>query len=410
MLNAANEVAVEAFLAGGIAVPGDRGRERAPCSRRSRSTEAGGALRDLDDVLAADAWARARAREWLAAQRAAKEAARDALRPYVVARSCCCSRSSCSCTSSATSWSRARAACACSSSRSASARRSASAASGWPGSASGTDYVIAWFPLGGFVKMLGENPDEIDDPEVRGASGRVAAREDAPGRSSRSCSPGPAVNLILPVLVFAVTLAVGMPQRGRGGRQRRAGIARRRRGPPPGRPDHRDRGRAGHVVERSRARSVRARAGATRRRRATSAAARARPRPLAVARRTVADEFGKPIEVGWVGIEHHRPRRDARHRVVGRRPRTRRGLRSGDVVESRERRAPSRAGTSSPRPTPRRRAATVQLALRAASGRRARRPRGRPRSSRVAPHADRARARQRRSARRGARDRARVDA
>ena len=30
----------------------------------------------------------------------------------------------------------------------------------------GTEYVIAWFPLGGFVKMLGENPDEIDDPEI----------------------------------------------------------------------------------------------------------------------------------------------------------------------------------------------------------------------------------------------------
>ena len=55
----------------------------------------------------------------------------------------------------------------------------------------GTDYVIAWFPLGGFVKMLGENPDEIDDPEVVDASGRVAAREEAPGRSSRSCSRGP---------------------------------------------------------------------------------------------------------------------------------------------------------------------------------------------------------------------------
>jgi 1-deoxy-D-xylulose 5-phosphate reductoisomerase len=30
-------------------------------------TEAGGALRDLDDVIAADAWARERTREWLAA-------------------------------------------------------------------------------------------------------------------------------------------------------------------------------------------------------------------------------------------------------------------------------------------------------------------------------------------------------
>ncbi len=24
---------------------------------------------------------------------------------------------------------------------------------------SGTEYVVAWLPLGGFVKMLGENPD-----------------------------------------------------------------------------------------------------------------------------------------------------------------------------------------------------------------------------------------------------------
>ena len=45
VLNAANEVAVEAF----------------------EKTEAGGALRDLDDVIAADAWARERTREWLAA-------------------------------------------------------------------------------------------------------------------------------------------------------------------------------------------------------------------------------------------------------------------------------------------------------------------------------------------------------
>ena len=29
---------------------------------------------------------------------------------------------------------------------------------------SGTEYVLAWLPLGGFVKMLGENPDEIDSP------------------------------------------------------------------------------------------------------------------------------------------------------------------------------------------------------------------------------------------------------
>jgi regulator of sigma E protease len=44
----------------------------------------------------------------------------------------------------------------------------------------GTDYVIAWFPLGGFVKMLGENLDELEDAEVLAP----------PGRSSSSSSPG----------------------------------------------------------------------------------------------------------------------------------------------------------------------------------------------------------------------------
>ena len=29
-----------------------------------------------------------------------------------------------------------------------------------------TEYVVAWFPLGGFVKMLGENPEEGDDPTL----------------------------------------------------------------------------------------------------------------------------------------------------------------------------------------------------------------------------------------------------
>ena len=31
----------------------------------------------------------------------------------------------------------------------------------------GTEYVVAWFPLGGFVKMLGENPGDEDSPEAR---------------------------------------------------------------------------------------------------------------------------------------------------------------------------------------------------------------------------------------------------
>ncbi len=31
----------------------------------------------------------------------------------------------------------------------------------------GTEYVIASIPLGGFVKMLGENPDEAEDSDVQ---------------------------------------------------------------------------------------------------------------------------------------------------------------------------------------------------------------------------------------------------
>src|SRR5262245_8724445 len=75
----------------------------------------------------------------------------------------------------------------------------------------GTDYVIAWFPLGGFVKMLGENPDEIDDPEVIANPGE-SLPEKSTWQKLAIVFAGPAANLVLPVLVFAVTLAVGMPR------------------------------------------------------------------------------------------------------------------------------------------------------------------------------------------------------
>ncbi len=89
-----------------------------------------------------------------------------------------------------------------------------------------TEYVVAWLPLGGFVKMLGESPDE----EVR---------ELAPGESVEDLPPlepidpadiprafnnkpvwqrllvlfaGPAMNLLLPVVIFTGVLFVGMPR------------------------------------------------------------------------------------------------------------------------------------------------------------------------------------------------------
>ena len=72
-----------------------------------------------------------------------------------------------------------------------------------------TEYVVAWFPLGGFVKMLGENPDDIDDP------GALAHPSETLGakRTWQKLAivfAGPAMNLLLPVAVFMGTLAIGV--------------------------------------------------------------------------------------------------------------------------------------------------------------------------------------------------------
>lgn len=91
-----------------------------------------------------------------------------------------------------------------------------------------TEYVIGWLPLGGFVKMLGENPEE--DLERRAALEAIARGEDVP--SPEPIDPadiprafnnkpvwqrllvlfaGPAMNLLLPVVIFTLVLATGMP-------------------------------------------------------------------------------------------------------------------------------------------------------------------------------------------------------
>ncbi len=101
-----------------------------------------------------------------------------------------------------------------------------------------TEYVVAWFPLGGFVKMLGENPED----EVREAGAGEVAEGVAPPASDHtegqalSAMPidpadiprafnnkpvwqrllvlfaGPGMNLLLPVVIFIGVLAVGMPR------------------------------------------------------------------------------------------------------------------------------------------------------------------------------------------------------
>jgi regulator of sigma E protease len=81
----------------------------------------------------------------------------------------------------------------------------------------GTDYVIGWLPLGGFVRMLGDTSEEAigdrtEEPEWRGDPDLE--------RQTLGAKPlwqklfiifaGPAMNLLLPVLVVWGTLAAGI--------------------------------------------------------------------------------------------------------------------------------------------------------------------------------------------------------
>ena len=78
----------------------------------------------------------------------------------------------------------------------------------------GTEYVIGWIPLGGFVRMLGE-PMPGDDP------GAMAIPEDARPEEYLEARPvwqklavvfaGPAMNLVLPIVCFVGILWVGFP-------------------------------------------------------------------------------------------------------------------------------------------------------------------------------------------------------
>ena len=72
-----------------------------------------------------------------------------------------------------------------------------------------TEYVIAWLPLGGFVKMLGEFPgDEELPPEDRE---RTFNGQPAWRRIAISLA-GPAMNIVVPVVLVAGIYMSGMPE------------------------------------------------------------------------------------------------------------------------------------------------------------------------------------------------------
>ncbi len=74
----------------------------------------------------------------------------------------------------------------------------------------GTEYLVAWFPLGGFVKMLGEHPDEDEAGELQAHPSEALSAKPTWQKLSIVLA-GPAMNLLLPVAVFAIVLAIGRP-------------------------------------------------------------------------------------------------------------------------------------------------------------------------------------------------------
>ncbi len=77
---------------------------------------------------------------------------------------------------------------------------------------SGTEYVVAWLPLGGFVKMLGENPSEVDSPDAQADPGH-SLNEKPTWQKLVVVLAGPVMNLALPVFIFAGSLALGIDRR-----------------------------------------------------------------------------------------------------------------------------------------------------------------------------------------------------
>ncbi|HVH18027.1 MAG TPA: RIP metalloprotease RseP [Myxococcota bacterium] len=194
----------------------------------------------------------------------------------------------------------------------------------------GTEYVIAWFPLGGFVKMLGENPDEVDDPEALAHPAEALGSQPL-WQKLAIVFAGPVMNLVLPVFVFMVTLAIGVPNPESVIGSIEPGSPAARAGLVPG-------DRVTQVGDEKITwwgdfeEAVRLRPGEE----LPVQVARSdgtRELTLAVEKRATFDELGQPVDAGWVGAGFRRvasmlgiPSADS--------PAFAAGLRSGDVVKS----------------------------------------------------------------------------
>jgi regulator of sigma E protease len=192
----------------------------------------------------------------------------------------------------------------------------------------GTEYVIAWLPLGGFVKMLGELPTEDESPEVASDRSRSLGAQPV-WKKLAIVFAGPAMNLLLPVVMLSGILWAGF-ERGTavvgtvepGSPAAAAGLL----------PGDRILSLDGEelqwwdeLVGRLRAQPGQELALVTER------AGERIPRTLAVVEREGVDLFRKQQAVGWTGLQHTRQK--ATLGVVSMSsPAARAGLRSGDQV------------------------------------------------------------------------------
>ncbi|HEX8682570.1 MAG TPA: RIP metalloprotease RseP [Ardenticatenaceae bacterium] len=66
-----------------------------------------------------------------------------------------------------------------------------------------TIYTINWLPLGGFVRMVGENGEEANDPHSFASKSKLAR--------AAVLVAGSAMNLLLPIIIFTVIAMTGVP-------------------------------------------------------------------------------------------------------------------------------------------------------------------------------------------------------
>lgn len=71
-----------------------------------------------------------------------------------------------------------------------------------------TEYCVSWVPLGGYVKLMGENPDEpVDDPD----DPRLFSRR-GPLQKASVIMAGPIMNLVLAFAIMPLVFWIGVPE------------------------------------------------------------------------------------------------------------------------------------------------------------------------------------------------------